>query len=386
MTDIARTPNISLMGDQDRVPHQNEALVANNLVSHFEGIEQLADPELRRDYLGHLSKEDFIQEIQAINGIIRGHTDGSLQTFDGDTVVLATHDVPRQEDKEALLGDIWTGVQEILTDPSLDADKALEYAGALTGLGILFIHPFDDSNGRTSRTMSRLIRGGTGEDFGPDLEKALGKDGSSYERLNNSIFRDYVNDAVPSYSSIRDDRDFSEVMRGLRSINYDADHSEGALELSDVAKNEGVIENFRKSNIPYYTMVTFLKNVDREGYDQVKTHIRDGVLEFGQALDELAQSDRGIEYMSQLRDADRYVRSLFIKRFVETMTSGATAKLQPHEEKTIERSVAKEEATSAPERFGKFLLDHIVERSDGLREVPVRDLILASNQAYKKQK
>ncbi len=378
---------INLMGDQDRVPHGGEAAIASELVNHFAEITQLADAELRRDYLGHLPKEDFITEVQTVNAIIRGQETGSIQPFDNEGTVLATHDVPRKADQEELMGDIWEGVQKILTDPELDAEKALEYAGALTGLGILYIHPFDDSNGRTSRTFARVIREGTDDGLSADLENSLSEDGASYERLNNLMFGGYINDAVPSYSSMQEGRDFPEFMSNVRRVNYNPSDEPLVLAYDEVAKDQGVTDNFRKSNFAYYTMATFMKNIDQEGYEQIKSHIGDdGVLEFGAALEELAQGERAIEYMSQLRDADQYVRALFVKRFVEAMTDGASATLRREETAMIERSAAKEEATSPSDRLGKLLLAQSVERPDSGREIVVRDLIVASHQAYSKQR
>lgn len=376
LTKPGTTGRIQFMGDQERVPHQNEANTANKINSYFESTFD-PDDELRRDQLGQIDERDFITMLEEVNAIIRGKPKGAIQPLDGEGVVLVSHAVPHDQDKETLLKQIWSGVRMLLTDPNLDAEESLAYAAALTGLGILYIHPFNDSNGRTARTLSRFIRGGMSE-LEVDLVKILSEDGGNYEPLVNLNFPRYIDHAVPNSSPQLDDRELAESMKVVASINYSPDDND-VIDLQDIPKDQDIIENFQKSTVQYYVMMTFLRHIDKEGYDTVMSFIDDNnTLQFGLALKALASSEKkGLIYMSEFREADRYVRSHFIERFVKAITSGAAAPLGSDELDIIMR-VKELQLTQPPlsessKAFGRMLLGLVQE---GGRTIPVRDLMV----------
>lgn len=156
------------------VPHRNNH--SKEIGDYFSQNEQLADPVTRRDYFEHLETEDFLELIQRTASVVRTGSADQLQPFDGQGVNLATHEVPDQRDKEALLAKTWDTALALLRDRDLSDDDALKYAGLTVGGGILLTHPFVDGNGRTSRVLSlMMIRGAEGE--ADDLEDIVSLEG-----------------------------------------------------------------------------------------------------------------------------------------------------------------------------------------------------------------
>ncbi len=90
-----------------------------------------------------------------------------MQPFDGQPVFLEGIQVMDQRDKETWLRISWDIARSFLKDTSLDDQQALDYAGITVAGATVLIHPFIDSNGRSSRTLSHMIMRGV------PTEKAL---------------------------------------------------------------------------------------------------------------------------------------------------------------------------------------------------------------------
>ncbi len=159
--------------------------MSNEIVSHdinnaqeiarfFEANKQLEDPVQRRDYFEHLDEDEFLDLVQQTAGLVR--TGNAVnQYFDGENMILPLHDVPDQREKEQLLRETWCVAKTFLSNTHLPDDDALDFAALTVAGGLLYAHPFDDSNGRTSRILSYMISQGYGDK--EELHKMLESDG-----------------------------------------------------------------------------------------------------------------------------------------------------------------------------------------------------------------
>ncbi|HRF28719.1 MAG TPA: hypothetical protein PL051_03725 [Candidatus Saccharibacteria bacterium] len=151
------------MINRETVKHSFD--VIPELLALFDSIPELEDSTTRRDYFSRLSSDDFIDILQLLDGHLRGES--SMQPFDGQTVFLEGIQVMDQRDKEAWLRLSWDIARSFLEDNSLDDQQALDYAGITVAGATVLIHPFIDSNGRSSRILSHMIMRGV------PTEKAL---------------------------------------------------------------------------------------------------------------------------------------------------------------------------------------------------------------------
>jgi hypothetical protein len=140
------------------VSHDNS--FTPQILEYVHSNEALADPVTRRDYFEHMSGDDFIDLTQQIASLVRTGDSEQRQHFDGEKVGLMGHEVPHQKYKEDLLRETWDTAKSFLTNRDISDEDALEYAALTVAGGILYVHPFADGNGRTSRFTSFLMAQG----------------------------------------------------------------------------------------------------------------------------------------------------------------------------------------------------------------------------------
>jgi hypothetical protein len=307
--------------------------------------------------LAHLEPEDFLEMTQRVNNTIRGGDSNVTQSLDGEYVRLASHDVPAQQDKEQLMLETWQGVQTILKDQSLSTEEALRYSALLAGGGIALIHPFIDSNGRTSRTMARVIDGGTDESFESDMQKVLSSKGSDYFQLTAPNAPYYTEMAVPH----RMPNEKKRSLQGVKEVNFAPDSKNDDdffFDDEDIINDTGVLEDLVKKKFKYEVLGDFAKLVDEEGWEVIQKHVDDDkVLHFGDALRELSEGDKGIQYMAQIRELERNARADFIRRFIASMTTDKKVELSFSDNRAMER-VQEGISEDAQRRYGEELIKH----------------------------
>lgn len=301
----------------------------NELVSHeinhapaiaafYEQNEALKDPAFRREHFASLEQDDFLNLLQQVNSLIRTGEDDSLQPFDGDGVALEMHDVPDSRDKEQLLRETWDVARGFLADKKLSDEDALAYAGLTVAGGILFSHPFSDSNGRSSRVVSHMIIQGQHTNTEDDLEAVLGSEGRDawFVMPLPNVTAIYTNlpfehsDALPEDIEWDDDFSFKEV---------------GEIKNPSDPAAKMVEERFRLRALHHFALRT-----DDTARDVLRRYTKFD--EAGQAVQLDAPAalktlvnmpEKGIGYAAQLLEAERWSRADFVRRYLRIMQSEA---------------------------------------------------------------
>lgn len=132
------------------------------------------DENTRRELISNLSDEQYCQLVTGINGILRGKEkkdwsmDGVGVTATGHEVIGA-HIFPNHPDKKEIVVKSWEGAQQMNA-----SGRDLEEIGMLLGSILVETHPFGDGNGRTSRLVYLMAKGGYSKE---EMGKILGESG-----------------------------------------------------------------------------------------------------------------------------------------------------------------------------------------------------------------
>ncbi len=132
------------------------------------------DESARRELISTLSDEQYCQLITGINGILRGKEKEDWN-MDGVGVTAIAHEVrgahifPNYPDKKDIIVKSWEGAQQMNA-----SGRDLEEIGMLLGSILVETHPFGDGNGRTSRLVYLMTKGGYSKE---EMQKILGEYG-----------------------------------------------------------------------------------------------------------------------------------------------------------------------------------------------------------------
>lgn len=138
--------------------HDAEKLVDSIVGRHAEFFNQ---PENRLQFIAEQSAEDFLRLSQFVNASLRGHPYGQLRKDvkedRGGFIAMHTPDSP---DKKPAFYRGFEAIKEYLRETTDDTDTQTEnVALAIEGL-VIWVHPFRDGNGRTSRFLASIIKDG----------------------------------------------------------------------------------------------------------------------------------------------------------------------------------------------------------------------------------
>ncbi len=178
-------------------------------IQGFEGRnfeEVFRDEQSKREFLIHLSKEDFIALISGTNGVLRGKKKEDWE-MDGGAVALVPGIQnpdnmvipPRKEDKLGLFGDVYEGMKIMVGDKRDMGDVALLLSSCINE-----IHSYEDANGRTSRLMYTLLTENFDDAGKKKIKNVLGEDGSLYLDINPGLIGRKRDDIIASEIGLSD--------------------------------------------------------------------------------------------------------------------------------------------------------------------------------------
>lgn len=123
--------------------------------------EFFADPINRLDFIQSHDGGSFFKIAQYVNARLRSEKPHELRhREDEQGGFLPGLHVPSSEDKPEAFKRGYEAIQEYIDISSDAIEKKIEGAAMATEALIVWVHPFNDGNGRTSRFLAKLVEGG----------------------------------------------------------------------------------------------------------------------------------------------------------------------------------------------------------------------------------
>lgn len=144
--------------DQKRVEDSNQLLEDFNLK---EDAEFFAEPANRLEFLSSLDFEDFLSVSQHVNARVRGFEPRDKATVKDKGAYLPLMKTPNEAEKPEALRKGFDTIKQYLHDSKDTDEQKVKSLGMAVEALIIWVHPFNDGNGRTSRFLGSFIENGT---------------------------------------------------------------------------------------------------------------------------------------------------------------------------------------------------------------------------------
>lgn len=142
----------------------NRQADAAQLIDDFElggDAEFFADPSNRLEFLQSLDFDDFTSIAQHVNARVRGYEPRDKTNVRDKGSMLPMLRTPSIGDKSEALFRGFGALQHYMKESEDTPEQKLRGLGMATEALIIWVHPFDDGNGRTSRFLGKFIEDGT---------------------------------------------------------------------------------------------------------------------------------------------------------------------------------------------------------------------------------
>jgi hypothetical protein len=155
----------------------NRSYEAAKLVEDFDLIndaEFFTNPENRIGLLTELTPEDFYDLTKHINDRIRGYEPKDRAYLKDKGSFLPLLATPNSKEKPEAFSEGYSTILDYLRESKDSAAQKVKGAGMAVEALIIWVHPFNDGNGQTSRFLGKFIEDGTtdiGELIGHTVDK-----------------------------------------------------------------------------------------------------------------------------------------------------------------------------------------------------------------------
>lgn len=140
--------------------------------------EYFADPSNRLEFIQTQDADSFLQIARYANAKLRGEKPLQLrQDPDEKGAFLPMMHTPSHDDKEDSFRNGYRAIQEYLESSTDPEDKKIEGVAMATEALVIWVHPFNDGNGRTGRFLGKLI-----EDGATDIDALVAETAASRNR------------------------------------------------------------------------------------------------------------------------------------------------------------------------------------------------------------
>ncbi len=139
--------------------------------------EFFANPKNRLDFLASLDFYDFAEIIQHVNARVRGFEPRDKVNRSDKGSSLPMLPTPDSDEKPIALEAGFHTIKQYLQDSDDTIEQKIRGAGMAVEALIIWVHPFNDGNGRTSRFMGKFIEDGT-----VDTDKLVAETASNNSR------------------------------------------------------------------------------------------------------------------------------------------------------------------------------------------------------------
>lgn len=140
--------------------------------------EYFADSNNRLEFLEQQNSDDFFRMAQHVNARLRGAIPAKMRNEPGETGgFLPLLHTPSSDDKPQAFKSGFNAIQEYLLSTDDNTDVKIEATAMAVEALVIWVHPFNDGNGRTARFMAKLI-----EDGASDVESLVDETVSALNR------------------------------------------------------------------------------------------------------------------------------------------------------------------------------------------------------------
>lgn len=147
--------------------------------------EFFAVPENRLEFIGSQDADSFYRIARHVNARLRGEKPHLLRHDPNEKgAFLPMLHTPSHDDKIPAFRKGYQAIQEYIASSSDPVDKKITNVAMATEALVIWTHPFNDGNGRTSRFLGKLIEEGATDVDSLVAETAAGKErGRMYDRV-----------------------------------------------------------------------------------------------------------------------------------------------------------------------------------------------------------
>ena len=150
----------------ENLPSLDREQTAKNLTEEAfpdsESRELFRDPATRLEFMESLEWEGFRDLLTHVNARVR-EIEPRDHTHDGEQSILRMATVADSRDKTQVLHQCFDQMAEYLHESDDEPEEKLNRLGLAVGAAIIYVHPFADGNGRTSRFMQSFLMHGTSD-------------------------------------------------------------------------------------------------------------------------------------------------------------------------------------------------------------------------------
>lgn len=221
-----QTPETPLNTAELGTEEQN-ALRSRDVHGLIDGVigrysEFFAEPANRLEFINHQSAEEFLMLVRFVNSKVRGERFYQMQQNPEETTggsLPALH-TPNSEDKLAAFEAGFSAIKEYINENDDTSEEKVKAVALATEALIIWVHPFNDGNGRTSRFIGNLI-----EDGGSDPEElarqtvSSGARGTIYQVKYKS--KEQALEEISDYDLLISDQEREEQMQNLDKLPND---------------------------------------------------------------------------------------------------------------------------------------------------------------------
>lgn len=163
--------------EHERIARENAATELARIAVARSG-DYLADPENRLSYIASIGPEGLYKVAQYVNAKMRDEKPAMLRRdSDEKGAFLPALHTPSYEDKIPAFQNGYRAIQEYIKDSTDPQETKVRGVAMATEALIIWVHPFNDGNGRTSRFFGKMIEDGT-----TDIEGLTKQTASRLER------------------------------------------------------------------------------------------------------------------------------------------------------------------------------------------------------------
>jgi hypothetical protein len=194
-------------------PEIDRSAAATHLVEDLNlqnDAEFFAEPESRIELLTSLTADDFFDLTKHVNDRVRGFEPKERVATKDKGSSLPLLATPSVEDKPVSLKAGFEAIQDYLADTDDSTEQRIKGAGMAVEALIIWVHPFNDGNGRTSRFLGKFI-----EDGATDLDQLVSETTEKNNRLRmyyNTLRVDQGN-TIKGVDLILDDDEIEEYKK-----------------------------------------------------------------------------------------------------------------------------------------------------------------------------